>query len=114
MRRGQRWRFNAVIAAALACIEGGCASLTGGADGIDSKVPVTKSELPSAVQPYSRIEETLQCIASTASGIYGTCLQSGPASTAGCPDEDECKRPVCFPTGNLPHDYLFPEHYMPE
>ena len=65
MRWGQRWRFNAVIAAALACIEGGCASLTGGADGIDSKVPVTKSELPSAVQPYSRIEETLQCIAST-------------------------------------------------
>lgn len=56
-----RLRYKAVLSSAAFCalspLLGGCAI-----ESVASDLPVTAAALPSSVQPYPRIEQTLQCI----------------------------------------------------
>jgi hypothetical protein len=66
MKPVQRQRIGAVIAAMFVSLQGGCASVIQPDSGPqDPTVPVTQAALPSQVQPYARIDDTLQCIAKT-------------------------------------------------
>ena len=63
MRLVQLRCLGAAITAVFMSLQGGCAPTD--PSELDSSVAVTKAVLPSVVQPYSRIEETLRCIART-------------------------------------------------
>jgi hypothetical protein len=58
-------RLRVAITAAFVSLAGGCANVMPSASDVDANLPVTKAVLPSVVQPYSSIEETLKCIART-------------------------------------------------
>lgn len=65
MTRLQRL-FAAAAVAGMAATVAGCAHTGAAGDGDHpGMVPVTNAALPSLVQPYPRIEKTLQCIADT-------------------------------------------------